>query len=226
MTTAMQSAASTISQDIYAALNVSREMDVATEVGAQDRFLKLLVTQLKNQDPLNPMDNAEMTSQLAQISTVDGIEKLNATLQMLVAGSNENQAMQAAGMIGHGVRVPGSSIELRDGVALGGVELEVPADRVTVTIKDGNGLAIKSLDLGGLDAGATGYIWDGTTDSGADAAAGNYTVSVQAMLGENKIAAKSLQWGVVSSVARSSQGVSLNVGTLGTFNMADVREIL
>ena len=71
MTTAMQSAASTISQDIYAALNVSREMDVATEVGAQDRFLKLLVTQLKNQDPLNPMDNAEMTSQLAQISTVD-----------------------------------------------------------------------------------------------------------------------------------------------------------
>jgi flagellar basal-body rod modification protein FlgD len=56
---------------------------------AQDRFLKLLTTQLKNQDPLNPMDNAQMTSQLAQISTVDGIEKLNATLQKLLSSSNE-----------------------------------------------------------------------------------------------------------------------------------------
>ena len=226
MTTAALSAASTTAQDIYAALNVSRDKGVAKEVSPQDRFLKLLVTQLKNQDPLNPMDNAQMTSQLAQISTVDGIEKLNATLKMLVAGNSENQAMQAAGMIGHGVLVPGSGLELREGVALGGVELEVPSDRVTVTIKDGNGLALKTLELGGLDAGAKGYIWDGTTDNGAVAAAGHYTVSVKAMLGDNAIAAKPLQWGVVSSVARSSQGVSLNVGSLGTFNMSDVREIL
>lgn len=226
MTLAVQTAASTTSQDIYAALNVSREKDIAKEVGAQDRFLKLLVTQLKNQDPLNPMDNAQMTSQLAQISTVDGIEKLNATLKMLVTGNTENQAMQAAGMIGHGVLVSGSGLEFRDGVALGGVELDVPADRVSVTIRDGSGLAVKTLELGRLPAGAKGYVWDGTTDSGAVVAEGNYTVSVKAMLGDNVIAAKSLQWGVVSSVARSSQGVSLNVGSLGTFNMADVREIL
>lgn len=226
MTTAVQSAASTISQDIFAALNVSRDKDVSKEVGPQDRFLKLLVTQLQNQDPLSPMDNAQMTSQLAQISTVDGIEKLNATLKMLLEGNNENQAMQAAGMIGHGVLVPGAGLDLQGGAALGGVELEAPADRVTVTIKDGNGLAVRTLELGALEAGAQGFVWDGTTDSGAAAAEGRYTASVKAVLGENSIAVKSLQWGVVSSVARSSQGVSLNVGSLGTFNMTDVREIL
>jgi flagellar basal-body rod modification protein FlgD len=76
---------------------------------AQDRFLKLLTTQLKNQDPLNPMDNAQMTSQLAQISTVDGIEKLNATLQKMLSSSNEPEAMQASALVGHQVMVPAAA---------------------------------------------------------------------------------------------------------------------
>ena len=81
--------------------------ETSTSAASQDRFLKLLVTQLKNQDPLNPMDNAEMTSQLAQMSTVSGIEKLNTTMTSLADGLATSQSMQAAGMLGKSVLVPG-----------------------------------------------------------------------------------------------------------------------
>jgi flagellar basal-body rod modification protein FlgD len=228
MTTAVQQTASSPAQALFASLNAARDKEQvdAKVVSPQDRFLKLLVTQLKNQDPLNPMDNAQMTSQLAQISTVDGIEKLNATLKMILEGSNENQAMQAAAMVGHGVLVPGAGLLLSGGMAIGGVELDGPADRVTVTIKDGSGLVVKTLELGALQAGVKGFSWDGTTDSGATAAGGAYTASLKALRGEDAVTARTLEWGVVSSVARTGDSVSLNVGTLGAFKMSDVREIL
>jgi flagellar basal-body rod modification protein FlgD len=226
MSTAVQNNASNPSQAIYAALNGARDKTEAKEVSPQDRFLKLLVTQLKNQDPLNPMDNAQMTSQMAQISTVEGIDKLNTTLKMILEGSNENQAMQAAALVGHGVLVPGSGLVLSDGAAIGGIELDGPADRVTVTVKDANGLAVKTLELGGKQAGSHNFVWDGKTDSGAQAAEGNYTISVVARRGNDKVTASTLELGIVSSVTRTGQDVKLNVGTLGAFKMSDVREIL
>ena len=83
-------------EQIYQSLNTTREKDVSVMNEAENRFLTLLTTQLKNQDPLNPLDNAQLTSQLAQISTVNGIEKLNATLQKLLSGMEDSQAMEAA----------------------------------------------------------------------------------------------------------------------------------
>ncbi len=225
MTATVQSAANP-SQAIYSALNTSRDSAATKDVDPQDRFLKLLVTQLRNQDPLNPMDNAQMTSQLAQISTVDGIDKLNQTLQKLIDGSNDNQALQAAALVGHGVLVPGSGFVLSDGMAIGGVDLGGAADSVTVTIKDSAGLVVKTVDLGAHDAGSISFSWDGTTDSGAKAANGAYSISVSARQGGQDVAAKALELGVVSSVARTSQGVSLNLGALGMFKMSDVIQIL
>ena len=89
----------------------------------QDRFLKLLVTQMKNQDPLNPMDNAQVTSQMAQLSTVSGIDKVNSTLKALTDSMSAGQALSATGMIGHGALVPGSSLELKNGKAVAGLDL-------------------------------------------------------------------------------------------------------
>lgn len=226
MITAVQNSTGNPSQAIYAALNGARERSDAKDLSPQDRFLKLLVAQMKNQDPLNPLDNAQMTSQLAQISTVDGIEKLNRTLQLVLDGSNENQAMQAAALVGRSVLVPGSALALSGGMAVGGVELDEPADRVTVTIKDANGLAVRTLELGSREAGSHSFTWDGKTDSGTQAADGAYTIAVSAQRGENRPGARALELGIVSSVSRSSQGVRLNVGALGAFAMSDVREIL
>src|SRR5512147_1078567 len=84
----------------------------STAASTEDRFLKLLVSQLKNQDPLNPLDNAQVTSQMAQLSTVTGIDKLNATLQALSSSMIASQSMQAASMIGHVVMVPGNRVDL------------------------------------------------------------------------------------------------------------------
>jgi len=226
MPASVQSATGSPSQAIYAALNASNDTAAAKSVDSQDRFLKLLVTQLKNQDPLNPMDNAQMTSQLAQISTVDGIDKLNATLQKLIDGSNDNQALQAAALVGHGVLVPGSGLVLQDGMSIGGVSIGEPADSVIVTVKDSAGLVVKTINLGAQDAGSVSFSWDGTTDSGATAASGNYTMSVAATRGGDAVTAKALELGIVSSVARTTQGVSLNLGALGMFKMSDVIQIL
>src|SRR4030065_1785635 len=109
---------------------------------SEDRFLKLLVTQMKNQDPLNPLDNAQITSQMAQISTVSGIDKLNTTLQNMAASFAANQSLQVTNMIGHGVLVPGSTMQLADGKSIGGVDLPQAVDQVTITIREAQGAVV------------------------------------------------------------------------------------
>lgn len=198
----------------------------ATE-GSQNRFLTLLVTQLKNQDPLNPMENAEVTSQLAQISTVDGITQLNETLKTLLSSSTDSQALQAAALVGKDVLVTGSHLALTAGQSsLAGVELSGPADKVVATIKDGNGLVIRTLNLGSMPAGVNTFTWDGAADNGSAAAAGTYTLGVAATQGTSGVTATALQTGQVSSVARSTSGVSVNVGGLGSFATGAIKQIL
>ena len=99
-----------------------------------DRFLKLLVAQMKNQDPLSPMDNAQVTSQMAQINTVSGIEKLNNTVAGLATQFTQLQAIQGASLVGHDVVVPGNGLQITNAVGEGGFELTAPADQVKVEI--------------------------------------------------------------------------------------------
>jgi flagellar basal-body rod modification protein FlgD len=215
------------SQAILAALNGnSATATKSLTQSAQDRFLTLLTAQLKNQDPLNPLDNAQMTSQLAQISTVDGITKLNATLQTLLNNAADSQGMQAALLVGHGVMVPGSTLAMSQGTALGGFELAGNADSVSVTIRNANGIAVRTLDLGAQGAGVNNFQWDGKTDSGAKAADGNYSISVKAVQGGNAVSATNLQVAAVLGVTRTTQGWQIDVGNLGEFALADVRQIL
>jgi flagellar basal-body rod modification protein FlgD len=217
------------SSSVFAAINAANTAGTTTTAtatsSAQDRFLKLLTTQLQNQDPLNPLDNAQMTSQLAQISTVDGITQLNASLQTLLTNANASQSLQAAALVGHGVLVPGSGLTLSQGTALGGFDLSGPADTVTATIKDASGVTVRTLHLGAMPAGTNTFSWDGKTDKGTAAADGAYTVSFSATQAGSPVTAAALQVGVVSSVMNSSQGVSLNVGGLGSFQMSAVTEI-
>ena len=193
---------------------------------AEGRFLTLLVTQLKNQDPLNPMDNAEMTSQMAQISTVDGIEKLNSTLQGMVTSFNAGQALQATNMIGHSVFVPGSTMQLAEGKATFGIDLPQAADKVVLSVADASGQVVHKVDLGEQPAGVLGFEWDGATDSGAAAAAGSYSFKVEATQGGNKIEAAALALGTVGGVTQNKDGVALKVNGLGSVALADVRQVM
>jgi flagellar basal-body rod modification protein FlgD len=193
---------------------------------AQDRFLKLLVTQLKNQDPLNPMDNAQITSQMAQISTVSGIDKLNATLQSMATSFNADQSLQATAMIGRSVLVPGTGLQLQNGAALGGVSLAQAADKVEVTITDGSGQVLHKVDLGPQAAGVLGFQWDGLTDSGASAVPGNYSFSVEAVQGGKKLDAVTLARGVVGGVTQGTAGVMLKLNGMGSVALTDVKQVM
>jgi len=190
----------------------------------QDRFLKLLVAQMQNQDPLNPMDNAAVTTQMAQIQTVQGIEKLNATLQT----NTQAQAYQSVGMIGRNVLAPGSFIDLAaaNGGGGAGFDLATAADSVKVTVIDAQNNVVRHLDLGKQSAGASVFSWNGMNDAGAAAPDGTYTFQVDAKLAGSKVAATSLSVGAVNSVLMNSSGPSLNVNGMGLVDMAQIRQVM
>lgn len=214
--------------DVFAGLGLGRTSAAgqSNTQAMQDRFLTLLISQMKNQDPLNPMDNAQMTSQLAQINTVNGIEKLNGTLEKLLGSYDEGRAMQAASMVGKNVLVAGNNMLLAEGKAFGAVELVDRADNVRVTIKDANGLVMRSIDLGEHAAGSAVFVWDGTTDAGKTAVEGRYSFTVEAVSGEKGVGSQALQLGTVSAVIRSRNGFSLDLGALGETSFDDVKRIL
>lgn len=213
---------------VYASLNgkSAGSTAAASQQEIQDRFLTLLVAQLKNQDPLNPLDNAQVTTQLSQISTVTGLEKLNTTLSNLFDIYDTGQSMQAAGMIGKLVLVPGDKIALSEGVAVAGVDLAASAGSVKVNVKDSAGKTVYTQDLGQRPAGSFAFVWDGSTDSGTKAPDGNYTFSVEASSNNAAVTVKALQAGTVSAVVRGTTGFTLDLGTAGQVPFADVKQIL
>lgn len=192
---------------------------------SEDRFLKLLVTQMKNQDPLNPLDNAQVTSQMAQLSTVSGIEKLNASLQSMSSAFAASQSLQASSMIGRSVLAPGSSMILQGGSAIGGFELAQSVDHAVVTIKGAAGNVLHTMDMGAQKAGDVMFQWDGKTDSGTDAASGSYKFEVSASLGGTKADAINLALGKVGSVSLGATGVTLNTDSLGSLDVTKVKQI-
>lgn len=216
----------TVSTDLMTTMNGAAKSEKTTTEEAQDRFMTLLVTQMRNQDPLNPLDNAQVTSQLAQLSTVTGIEKLNATMQTLMGSYQSSQTLQAADMIGHGVLVPGNRINLTEGKSIMGVELTDPADSVKFNVLNESGAVIYSRNLGEQKSGIVPIAWDGKTDAGTTAPDGKYTFEVKAIRGGEKVEATALSFGAVSSVTTNAQGVKLNIPGIGDAKLADVRQIL
>jgi flagellar basal-body rod modification protein FlgD len=224
----VQSTSNNSASDVFASLggttSATKTANSAQEM--QDRFLKLLTTQLRNQDPLNPMENAEMTSQLAQINTINGIEKLNTTLGQMLEIYDSGQSMQAAGLIGKHVLVPGNTLPLAGGQALGGTLLAEAADEVTVSVLDASGNLLQSQQLGPRAAGHVAFSWDGKKTDGTQMADGSYTFRIEAVRGGKKVEATSLQVGMVNAVIRSNSGFLLDLGAQGNVAFKDVQQIL
>ncbi|HEX7684753.1 MAG TPA: flagellar hook assembly protein FlgD [Trinickia sp.] len=200
----------------------------------QQTFLQLLVTQLQNQDPTNPMDSSQMTSQLAQINTVTGISQLNTTLTSLASQLSAGQSAQASLLIGQSVLVPGTSATtalstVASGVSTGfGVSLDTNASDVTVTIKDSSGQVVGTVDLGAQNAGTVPVSWKPVDSSGNALPDGTYTITANATTSSGvKATATPLTGAQVESVVQQSSGGSgllLNDGT--TVDMTQVVAIL
>jgi flagellar basal-body rod modification protein FlgD len=192
----------------------------------QDRFLKLLITQMQNQDPLNPMDNSEVTSQLAQISTVTGIDKLNATITAMNSSMVAAQSLQASALIGKGVVAPGNTMLLQQGQAVAGVQFPTPVDQATITISNASGQVVKTINLGSQPAGTQAIPWDGSTDAGGKASDGTYTFALSAMQGGQKVTtATTLGYGLVQSVTLGTDQLQLNTLGLGAVPLNQVKQI-
>lgn len=195
----------------------------------QDHFMTLLVTQLKNQDPMNPMDNSQMTAQLAQINTVSGIQDLNKTLSSINGQIDAGQTLQAAALIGKGVLVPGDRVLMgEDGTTTPfGLELDQPADQVQITISDGAGQVVRHFDLDAQDAGLQSFVWDGKLEDGTQAPSGAYTVSVQAQSDGKELDVTGLNYALVSGVSQGEHGPRLDLGGIADqVGLDDVRQIL
>jgi flagellar basal-body rod modification protein FlgD len=192
----------------------------------QDRFLTLLVTQMRNQDPMNPLENAEVTSQLAQISTVTGIDKLNAAVNGMATSLLAAQSVQAGSLIGHGVLGPGSSLLLAGERADGGITLGAEADRIKVSVLTPAGELVRTIELGAAPAGTLTFQWDGSTDAGGVAAPGFYAFKVEALAQGKAVDAQSLGYGRVQSVVLGDQQLVLDTLGLGPLPLDQVKQIL
>ena len=198
--------------------------DISAE---QDKFMTLLITQLKNQDPLNPLDNAQVTSQLAQLNTVTGINKLNDTLETLKTDMAASQSAQAVNMINHGVLAAGKTMQVTEGKGIFGIELGSFADNVQLEIKNGSGKVVHTLTLTGVEPGVLPLAWDGKLQDGSTAPDGNYTLSLAATTGGKALTdAQALTFGTVASVSTGPTGAKLNVPGLGQLSMDDIKQVL
>ena len=195
----------------------------------QDAFLELMITQLKNQDPSNPMQNGEFLSQMAQFGTVSGISDLQKSFASLATSLQSNQALQASTMVGRDVEIESAKLKLLDGQdAKFGFELPAPATAVQVTIQDDAGATVRTLRRGQTAAGTHDASWDGLNEKGERVKAGNYTVKVDAAIDNQKQAATTLVRAAVESVSlpRNGQQPTLNLADHGAVNLDAIRRVM
>ncbi len=213
-----------ISQSLLDTVNGS-ESTQSTAEETEDRFLTLLVEQMKNQDPLNPMENAQVTSQMAQLSTVTGIDTLNETMTAMIGNMQASQSYQAANMIGHGVLVPGDTVEVTDEGGIFGYEADTDANTVTIEITDSSGDVVKTITQSDVEEGINAVQWDGVMDDGEQAPEGYYEISVTGTIGEEDVTVSPLAIATVNSVSVDTSGVTLNLSNLESISTDDVKEI-
>jgi len=206
MTTAVSST------DPYAALRqTENSSSKADDTASADRFLKMLVTQLQNQDPLNPMDNAQITSQMAQINTVTGLEKVNTSIQSLSSQFAQMQLLQGASLVGREVSLDGDLISFKDGIGRGAIELQGPASAVKVEVLDQNGNVVDTLALGSSESGRLSFEWD----PGARPTDAAYGFRVAATNAGKTVEARTLTVDRVQSIGIAGDTLTLTLQHLG-----------
>lgn len=203
-----------------------------TSTGAigQADFLTLMTTQLKNQDPLKPLDSTQFLGQLAQFSTVQGIEEMQTAMGSMASVMESDQTLRAASLVGHDAMVATSSVTLAPGATLDGEITATSAGPVTLEVTDANGNTVRTLSATAEASGAVDFHWDGLTDSGTAATGGTYTI--KAVAGTNAASkatsATALEVGVIAhvdSVSIESSGLTLNLAGVGGFSLSAIRRV-
>ena len=203
----------------------TKNINANDAANSQDRFLKLLVAQLNNQDPMNPMDNAQMTSQIAQINTVTGIEQLNATVKGLVSQFASQQLLQGSAMVGRQVLLEGDALVVNPETQTGhgALDLSGSASSVKVQVLGASGQDLGALDLGPLQPGRCyNFEWDAS----AHPDSGPVRFKVLATQGEAAVAATPLTIDQVAAVSLEGGALQLQLARGNTLAYSAVKSIL
>ncbi len=197
------------------------------ELGQSD-FLKLMITQFQNQDPFKPMENGEFLGQLAQFSTVSGIDSLNSSFTGLANSVQGEQALQAANLVGRKVMAVSDVGYLDESSPINGVvELASGASEVQIDIRSETGELLQTLSLGQQPAGITRFSWNGTDAAGERVAPGQYKIAARVIRGaEVESAATAIEASIESvTLGQFGSGMSLNLSGGGTLSLAQVYQI-
>jgi len=215
-------APSTVTSSSAVTAGASSSTSTTSAAASQDRFLKLLVAQLNNQDPMNPMDNAQMTSQMAQMSTVSGIEQVNATLKSMADQFNTMQVLQGSNLPGHNVLINSNVLTPVNGVAVGAIDLASKADTVKVQVMSPGGQVLDTIDAGASDAGRLYFNWDASQFPGP----GNATFKVTASLGGQTVTTTALAQDKVVSVGLDNGSMSVQLLNRAAVPYSNIKAIL
>lgn len=196
----------------------------------QEDFLKLMITQLRNQDPMSPMENGDFLGQIAQFGTVNGIQELQKAVDGMSASMQSNQALQAASLVGRDAMMPSDYAHLgssEDAVVRGGVSVPPGAGEVLVGIYDSAGRLIRRISLGLQPSGTAKFEWNGMTDAGDRAAPGYYQIRAEAVSAGKSEALEVLVAAKVESVTLGGYGgnLTVNLAGLGEVNFSELRHI-
>ncbi|MCB1790309.1 MAG: flagellar hook assembly protein FlgD [Gammaproteobacteria bacterium] len=225
---------STISSqdDLFASLGLAAQPTNTSGTNRADQmglntFLKLMVTQLNNQDPFKPMENGEFLSQIAQFGSVTGLDQLNQNFESLAASITSGQALQAGSLVGREVLAPVETGYLVPGDTLRGqVQLDQSSPQVTLRVTDQVGQLVREMSLGSAPPGAFDFSWDGIDDLGNSVQPGFYTVEVEAVQNDRPVTLQTRLFARVESVNLSgSNGLTLNLDGLGPIAFNNVQQI-
>ncbi|QIQ41924.1 MAG: flagellar biosynthesis protein FlgD [Buchnera aphidicola (Microlophium carnosum)] len=201
--------------------------DNTNSLNLQKNFLKLLVTQIKNQDPTDPIKNSDLTSQLAQINTANGIERLNNFTIQFSNHVNKNQNLQLSSLIGRHVIVPNEKIiHSKNTKTRFGIALFDNADSVKIEITDKNNTVLHVKKITNVEPGIHTFLWDGKDLNDQSVDTGKYNIVVVAQTKGEDIRVKSLSEAVVNSVIMSANIPIIKLGEAGTTTPLNILEIL
>ncbi|MEM6512659.1 MAG: flagellar hook assembly protein FlgD [Pseudomonadota bacterium] len=188
---------------------------------AQEDFLTLMITQFRNQDPFEPMENGEFLGQIAQFSTVSGIEDLNSSFSSLAASIQGEQALQAASLVGRSVlAVADSGYVSPEQPLRGAVDLEEPVSGLQIDIRNAAGEVVRRLTTGEQPAGLVDFQWNGTDSSGRALPPGNYEVSARFQTGSRVESLETLIRSDIRSVTLGQQGQGMTLNLVGGGELA------
>ncbi|MGB5198275.1 MAG: flagellar hook assembly protein FlgD [Sedimenticolaceae bacterium] len=219
-------------QDLFADLGLARSesptsgTNKATDLGL-NTFLKLMVTQLNNQDPFKPMENGDFLGQIAQFGSVTGLEQLNQSFESLASSLTSGQALQAGSLVGREILAPVDSGYLLPGGSLRGqVNLEQSSPQVTLRVIDSVGQLVREMPLGSAPPGSLDFAWDGMDNLGNFAPPGRYTVRVEALQNDRGVDLQTKLFAKVESVnLNGSNGLTLNLEGLGPMAFNNIQQI-